>query len=275
MSDLQKRIQTELGVRPTIDPHAEIARRVNFLRSYLIATGAKGLVLGISGGQDSTLAGRLAQLAAQAARSETGGSYTFIAVRLPYGTQHDEEDAVRALQFIQPDKTLHFDIRAAVDASAATFASATGEPLTDFNKGNAKARERMKVQFDLAAQFRMLVVGTDHAAESVTGFFTKFGDGACDIAPLVGLTKRQGRELLQALGAEPALYDKVPTADLLDERPGQPDETELGLTYDQIDDYLEGKPIDSAAQESLERRFIATRHKRALPVTPFDTWWKA
>ena len=133
----------------------------------------------------------------------------------------------------------------------------------------------MKVQFDLAAQFRMLVIGTDHAAEAVTGFFTKFGDGACDVAPLTGLTKRQGRALLQALGADPALYEKVPTADLLDERPGQPDEVALGVTYDQIDDYLEGKPIDATAQATLERHYLVSRHKRALPVTIFDTWWKA
>ena len=120
MTDLQKRIQEELHVSPTIDPQAEIARRVDFLKSYLLASGAKGYVLGISG-EDSTLAGRLAQLAVEEARKETGGDYTFVAVRLPYGKQHDEQDAELALAFIQPDKTYRFDIRPAVDAATTPF----------------------------------------------------------------------------------------------------------------------------------------------------------
>jgi NAD+ synthase len=169
---------------------------VAFLTEYVLRMGARGFVLGISGGQDSTLAGRLAQLAVEQAAAESGNEQTFVAVRLPYGVQLDEEDAALALQFIGPTRVVTINIQEAVDASARAFESALGCPMSDFIKGNAKARERMKVQYDIAGQLGLLVVGTDQAAEAVTGFYTKFGDGACDVEPLAGLTKRQGRQML-------------------------------------------------------------------------------
>ncbi|MCR8979104.1 ammonia-dependent NAD(+) synthetase [Brevibacillus laterosporus] len=270
----QKQIQAELDVQPTIDPQQEIRSRVEFLKEYLLATHTKGYVLGISGGQDSSLAGRLAQLAVEEIRQETGKDYSFIAVRLPYGVQQDEDDAQRALAFIKPDRTVAVNIKPAVDASVQAFEEATGEQLSHFLKGNIKARERMKVQYDLGAHYQLLVIGTDHAAEAVTGFFTKFGDGGCDVTPLTGLSKRQGKQLLQALGAEEALYVKIPTADLEDDKPLLPDETALGMSYDQLDDYLEGESVPGHIAEKIDQRFLRTAHKRHLPVTPFDTWWK-
>ncbi|PTM53294.1 ammonia-dependent NAD(+) synthetase [Desmospora activa] len=275
MRPLQREIIDELYVRPSIEPEQEVRVRIQFIKEYLRHTGAQGLVLGISGGQDSSLAGRLSQLAVEELRRETGQSSRFIAMRLPYGIQKDEEDAQRSLRFIQPDETLTVNIQEAVDATTHAFQQATGQTLSDFVKGNAKARERMKAQYTVAGAYHLLVVGTDHAAEAVTGFFTKFGDGACDLIPLFGLNKRQGKELLRHLGADPAIYEKVPTADLLDDRPGQADEAELGLTYPIIDDYLEGKEVDEQAASLIENKFLATRHKRALPVSPFDEWWKA
>lgn len=274
MHPLQTEIIRALGVKPTIDPRQEIEQRVAFLAEYLRATGASGLVLGISGGQDSTLAGRLCQLAVERVRAE-GGSATFTAVRLPYRVQRDESDAQDALDFIAPDRRVTFDIAASVDALAAEYAEATGETLRDFTKGNVKARMRMIAQYALAGQDGALVVGSDHAAEAVTGFFTKFGDGAADLVPLTGLTKNQGRSLLVALDCPPHLYEKVPTADLLDEAPGQSDETDLGLGYDDIDAYLEGRTIDSATAERLEQTYQRSRHKRHLPAAPQDSWWDA
>jgi NAD+ synthase len=118
------------------------------------------------------------------------------------------------------------------------------------------------------------VVGTDHAAEALTGFFTKFGDGGADVTPLTGLTKEQGRELLKELRADERLYLKVPTADLLDNKPQQADETELGMKYTVIDEYLTGQQVDPENREKIEKRYKNTEHKRQLPVTPFDEWWK-
>ncbi|MGO4383589.1 ammonia-dependent NAD(+) synthetase [Specibacter sp. RAF43] len=272
MRELQAQIIAELGVKPRIDPAAEVTRRVSFLVDYLKATGTGGFVLGVSGGLDSTLAGRLAQLAVERL-AEEGIEANFIAVRLPYGVQHDEDDARAAMDFIRPKTAKTFDIALAVDGFAAAFATTAEGVISDFDKGNIKARSRMVAQYALAGQENLLVIGTDHAAESVTGFFTKFGDGGADILPLFTLNKRQNRALLRELGAPEQLYNKVPTADLLDGRPGRTDEDELGVSYDDIDDYLEGRDIPEAAAASIERRFVRTRHKRTTPVSLLDTWW--
>jgi NAD+ synthase len=269
----QTRISLDLGVRPSIDVQEEIERRVAFLCDYLRTTGAQGLVLGISGGQDSSLAGRLCQLAVERLTAE-GVPAQFVGVRLPYGVQADEADAQLAVEFIQPDRVITFDIKRGVDGIAAEFADATGSPITDFTKGNTKARARMVAQYAIAGDLGLIVVGTDHAAEAITGFFTKFGDGGADILPLSGLTKRQGRALLEALGAPERLYLKAPTADLLDENPGQTDENNLGISYSDIDDFLEGKDVPDAVAEALITRYLATEHKRQLPVGPVDTWWR-
>lgn len=273
MRDLQARIIADLNVQPTIDPAVEVRRRVDFLKDYLRAAHARGFVLGISGGQDSSLAGRLCRMAV-AELADEGVEARFVAVRLPYGVQRDEDDAQLALRFIDPQETVTFDIAPGVDGVAAEFASAAGAPLSDFGKGNVKARMRMVVQYALAGEGGLLVVGTDHAAEAVTGFFTKFGDGGVDLVPLTGLTKRQGRALLEELGAPERLYLKVPTADLLDADPGQSDEANLGLSYRDIDAYLEGEEIDVATAEKIESRYLQSRHKRTDPASLFDDWWR-
>lgn len=272
---MQHQIIEALNVKPVIDPEKEIRSRVDFLKGYLQGSGMNGCVLGISGGQDSLLAGLLIQQAVtELNESASEARYCFYAVRLPYGLQKDEDDARKALAFISPDREITVNIKPAVDAAIASFNDATGEEMSDFVKGNTKARERMKVQYDLGAHYRALVAGTDHAAEAVTGFYTKFGDGACDIAPLFGLTKSQGRELLEFLGAPPLFYTKAPTADLEDDQPQLPDEEALGITYREIDTYLTGGTIDDKAKAHLESMYARTMHKRELPVTPFDGWWK-
>jgi NAD+ synthase len=273
MRPLQERIIRDLNVSAAIDAKAEIEARVGFLVDYAKTTHAKGFVLGISGGQDSSLAGRLCQLAVERL-AEAGVASEFVAVRLPYAVQRDEDDAQLALTFIRPQRTVVFDIQRAVDGFEAEYLDAMGDEMADFTKGNVKARARMIAQYAIAGQRSLLVVGTDHAAEAVTGFFTKFGDGGADVLPLSGLTKRQGRALLEELGAPERLYLKPPTADLLDDLPGQTDEANLGLSYQQIDDYLEGGEVPDAVAEAIESRYLATRHKRHLPVSRFDDWWR-
>jgi NAD+ synthase len=274
MRPLQQTIIQALKVQPTINVQDEIDRSVHFLQQYLLKTGLKGLVLGISGGQDSTLAGKLAQLAITELRQQTGdATYRFIAVRLPYGSQSDESDAMQAIDFMQADQVVRVDIKPAADAMVAAL-EANQLPISDFNKGNIKARQRMIAQYGVAGQCRAAVVGTDHAAEAVTGFYTKFGDGGADVTPLWRLNKRQGKQLLQALNAPENLYVKVPTADLEDDRPALPDEVALGVTYDQIDDYLEGREIDPTAAEKIESWYTKTQHKRHLPISVYDEWWQ-
>lgn len=272
---LQSQIIKALGVKPEINPKDEIRQSIDFLKAYLRKHPfLKSFVLGISGGQDSSLAGKLAQMAIDELRQETGDeSYQFIAIRLPYGIQADEDDAQKALAFINPDQSLTINIKEAVDGQVAALLQA-GVTVSDFNKGNIKARQRMISQYAVAGQTSGAVIGTDHAAENITAFFTKFGDGGADILPLFRLNKRQGKELLKALDADPSLYEKIPTADLEDNKPGIADEVALGVSYQDIDDYLEGKTVTQEAKAKIESWWYKGEHKRHLPITIFDDFWK-
>jgi NAD+ synthase len=274
MRTLQAEIIQTLGVQPTIDSETEINRSISLLKDYLIKTGLKTLVLGISGGQDSLLAGKLAQLAVMQLRAETGDkAYQFIAMRLPYSQQSDESDAMAAIAWQGADQTVTVNIKDSVEG-VVTQLEANGIAVTDFNKGNIKARERMIAQYGVAAAKQGVVIGTDHAAEALAGFYTKFGDGAADVTPLYRLNKRQGRQLLAYLDAPKNLYEKVPTADLEEDRPALPDEEALGVTYDAIDDYLEGKEVSDADANQIEHLYTTSEHKRRQPVTVFDEWWR-
>ncbi|KAB2494284.1 ammonia-dependent NAD(+) synthetase [Priestia endophytica] len=270
----QMEIIQALNVKAVINAKKEIRNRIDFLKAYCLKVEAKGFVLGIRGGQDSTLAGRLSQLAAEELREEGYDEIKFLAVRLPYGTQKEEEDAQAALAFFKPDQTFVFNIKDPIVAFVKAYNNATGEVMADYHKGNVKARMRMVAQYTIAGEQQCLVIGTDHAAEAVTGYFTKFGDGAADILPLAGLTKGQGPELLKELNATEQLYLKTPSADLLDNKPLQADETELGIKYDVLDQYLLGNKVKPSVNENIENRFEVTKHKRELPITPYDTWWK-
>ncbi|HAR6385026.1 TPA: ammonia-dependent NAD(+) synthetase [Staphylococcus pseudintermedius] len=274
MSEMQAMIVEEMKVKPSIDSAETIKEMQHFIEQYLHAhTFVKTLVLGISGGQDSTLAGKLVQLAVENMRNTSGRDVQFIAVKLPYGVQKDADEVEDALNFIQPDRILTVNIKPAVDQSVQSLKEA-GIALSDFHKGNEKARERMKVQYAIAANTSGIVVGTDHSAENITGFFTKHGDGAADIAPLFGLNKRQGRQLLQYLGAPAHLYEKVPTADLEDDKPQLPDEEALGVAYEAIDNYLEGKGVSPEDAAVIERHYVRNAHKRELAYTRFS-WPKS
>ncbi|WP_226504799.1 ammonia-dependent NAD(+) synthetase [Pseudomonas sp. MWU16-30317] len=271
---LQADIQAALGIDPSIIDTAtartEITRRVEFIKGVLLDSGAKALVLGISGGVDSSTAGRLCQLAVEQLRGE-GHAVKFVAVRLPYKTQADEQDAQLALQFIQADAVTTVNIADAVDGLMANIHLDGLQPsaeLTDFAKGNVKARSRMLAQYAIANFVGALVVGTDHGAEAVMGFFTKFGDGACDLAPLSGLTKGQVRLLAETLGAPAQLVGKPPTADLEELVPGKLDEVAYGCTYADIDNYLLGNPLPAGAVAIIEAAYLKTAHKRALPIVP-------
>lgn len=265
----QVQIIAELGVAPSFEVSVEVDRRVSFLRDYLVRSGLTTYVLGISGGVDSTTAAMLAQRAVRDLRAE-GREARFIAVRLPYGVQADEKDAQAALSAIEPDQTFTVNIKPAADAMWRQIRAAGFEPENggqeDFLLGNVKARQRMIAQFALAGGLKGLVIGTDHAAEAVMGFFTKFGDGAADILPLAGLTKRRVRAIAAHLGVPSELVFKVPTADLEDDAPLRPDEDAYGVTYDQIDDFLEGRAVPDFARDRIVNAYRATAHKRALPV---------
>lgn len=272
---LQLKVIKELKVQPSIKADKEIRKSIDFMKEYARKHSfLNGFVLGISGGQDSTLVGKLAQMAVDELNEEDETTrYQFIAVRLPYGNQFDEIDCDEALEYIQPSQIYTVNIKNAVEASVLSLTE-IGITLSDFAKGNEKARERMKVQYSIAAMYNCVVLGSDHAAESVTGFYTKYGDGGADLMPIYRLNKRQGRQLLAELNCPSHLYTKVPTADLEEDKPAIPDEIALGVTYDEIDDYLEGKEISELARERIEDYYLRAQHKRHMPITVFDDFWK-
>lgn len=274
-----KEIIAELRVLAEINVDFEVQRRIAFIQHCLKKAQCHHLILGISGGVDSTLCGKLAQLAVEQLRQETQENYQFIAIRLPYAQQQDEDDAQSALAFIQPDQTLTINIQAATDALhqevVHTLALAQQLPENsdkiDFVKGNVKARQRMVAQYEVAGMLNGLVVGTDHSAENLTGFYTKWGDGACDLAPLYGLNKRQIRRIAATLGATAHLVDKIPTADLQSQNPLQADEVALGVSYQHIDDFLEGKAISPEIENHLIQLYLRSAHKRRAIPTIYDT----
>lgn len=273
----QTDIIAAMRVLPEIDVDFEIRRRIDFIRYQLELSGQKTLVLGISGGIDSCTCGRLAQLAVDEL-NQTGEGYRFIAVRLPYATQADEADAQLSIDFIQPGQHLTVNVRPGSDAihqsvMEALVARGLGDidaEKQDFAHGNVKARVRMVAQYEIVGLLGGLVLGTDHSAENVTGFYTKYGDGACDLVPLFGLNKRQVRQLARRLGAPDKLVTKTPTADLESLAPAKADEAALGLTYDQIDDFLEGREIDPDAAARLIHIFVTTAHKREPIASVYD-----
>jgi NAD+ synthase len=279
----QQTIITEMKVLPEIDVQFEINRRIAFIKNQLLKSGFNKLVLGISGGVDSSTCGRLAQLAVNELNNdqqsdENNSQYKFIAVRLPYGIQADEDDAQQAVEFIQPSYCLTTNVLTGADGihhevlqamSKAQILTADDAQI-DFSKGNLKARARMISQYHIAGIIGALVIGTDHSAENVTGFFTKWGDGACDLAPLFGLSKRQVRLIAKALNAPSILVEKAPTADLEELTPGKTDEDALGISYDELDNFLEGKYVSPKISKHIISIYKKTVHKRQAIPTIYD-----
>ncbi len=276
---MKQKILQEMRVLASIDIEHEIQRRIDFLKTKLQQAACRTLVLGISGGVDSSTAGRLCQLAVeQLNQEESSDSYQFIAVRLPYAVQKDEDEAQLAVNFIQPSHCVTVNVQNGVEGiHASTLGALQNSSVNlaenanpDFVKGNVKARMRMIAQYEIAGLTGGLVVGTDHSAENITGFYTKHGDGACDLAPLFGLNKRQVRALAKHLGAPAILVEKAPTADLEEQKPQLADEVALGMTYDQIDDFLEGKAVAQEIEDKLIAIYLRTQHKREAIPTIYD-----
>jgi len=257
--DRQQEIITALCVKPVVDVDAEIQKRVDFLKEYVLRVKAKGLLIAVSGGIDSGVAAALCKKATDELTAETGNSYTTLGVFQPYHEQEDIEDSYAVAKAIGLD-TVETNIANPVEATAAVAEAALGRQMDKKTLGNIKARTRMVVQYALSFERGLIVVGTDHASEALTGFFTKWGDGAVDITPLSTLNKRQVRALGRRLGIPNRVVTKAPTAGLW---AGQTDEEELGVSYEHNSDFLEGKTVPAESAEILIRYYDSTYHKRA------------
>lgn len=261
---LQEQIIAELGVKPVIDVEEEVRRRVDFLKTYVKNSGTNGLLIAISGGIDSAVVAGLCKRATDELTAETGKEYKTLGVFQPYGEQSDIADSYATAEAFDLKYTVETNIEEAVDEIALEVEHGlknigVHKHMSIPGKGNVKARVRMVVQYALAFEQNLLVAGTDHASEAIAGFYTKWGDGAVDITPMSSLNKRQVRMLASYLGVPQSILDKAPTAGLWE---GQIDEQELGVSYEDNSDYLEGKTISPEAQKKLENHYMRSAHKR-------------
>jgi len=245
------------------------------MRRYLAGTGARGFVVGLSGGVDSAIVARLAQLAAPGAVA---------AVLLPcHSDPRDERDAMLvAKQFSLATATVDLSPtydRLAADAQAALQwltpqlragapeALASGDPRARIPAANIKPRLRMTTLYFIANSLNYLVAGTGNRAEIAVGYFTKYGDGGCDLLPLGHLHKSEVRTLARELHIPASIIERTPSAGLW---AGQSDEEEMGFTYADLERYLEEGPqgVSPALAMRIERLARSSDHKRELPPMP-------
>ena len=227
---------------------------VLWIRDRVLAAGCKGVVVGLSGGLDSSVA---AVLCHRAFPQST------LAVVMPcYSTEEDIEHA-RAVtdQFSIPAKTVVLD--AAYDTLLKVLPDDKVAPdVNRLAKANIKARLRMLTLYYFANQLKYMVVGAGNRDELALGYFTKYGDGGVDIQPLGNLLKGQIRELAQFLGIPQPIINKPPSAGLWE---GQTDEGELGLSYEELDRYLATGEASAELKKRIESMIVASEHKRQPP----------
>lgn len=234
---------------------AEVIRRVAFIKERIKAAGADGIVYGNSGGKDSALVGILCKMACD----DTVGLIMPCQSKRNFGI--DRDDALTVADHFKIE-TREVDItRLKRDACEAL---ATVTELSPLASANINARLRMITLYAVAASENRLVAGTGNRSEAYVGYFTKWGDGANDFNPIADLTVSEIYEFLKYLGCPECVIIKAPSAALYD---GQTDESEMGISYADIDAMLLGGSVEKDIAEKIEKRHAASEHKRVLPYT--------
>ena len=229
---------------------------ISFLKEYKEKTHAKGYVLGLSGGVDSSLVAALAKKAV--------GKENLMCIMMPIDSHpsdlKDAQEVAKAL-----------DLRYVVLDGSSSFHETLKEferqglSLDKMSKSNLKVRIRMTMLYAYGQTNGYLVLGTDNMDERYTGYFTKYGDGAADLLPIVYLTKSEVVEASKMLGVPVHLAERVPSAGLFE---GQTDEKEMGITYKDLDAFLLGKPVPKEVEERILHLHKVSEHKRSEIPTP-------
>jgi len=232
---------------------------VDWLREMVKSSGTNGLLVGLSGGIDSTV---VAGLIKRAFPNDSLG------VILPCKSSgKDRDDAILCAEACGIE-TIEVELGEAHETILKNAMEKLGEVKTfdesriRLSDANLRARLRMSTLYTIAGAMNYMVVGTDNAAETHTGYFTKYGDGGVDLLPISRLPKREVYKWGQVLGAPQSVLKRPPSAGLWE---GQTDEGEMGTTYDMIDDYLEGKTIPEKDRKIIESMHKRTEHKREMP----------
>jgi NAD+ synthase len=243
-----------------------IKKITDFIKRKIKESKAKGVIIGISGGVDSATAAYLAVKAL--------GKEKVLGIIMPYYENQDTEDAIYVCKALDIQYKI-VNIKNIVDE----FEKAIKLNMDKVTKGNLMVRSRMVILYGFANALNYLVLGTSNKTEYLVGYFTKWGDGANDIAPLLGLYKTEVRELAKILGVPEKIILKTPTAGLWK---GQTDEDELGITYDLLDNILyhfidlKMKKEDIAEKLNIpvekvlyvESLIKKSKHKRIFPCAP-------
>lgn len=234
-----------------------VERLVDWIKDSVVGAGCRGTVLGLSGGVDSAV---VAVLCKRAFPENT------LAVMIPcYSISQDEEHArLIADKFSIPTRLVVLDN--VYDTLSELLPDEKKAPeAMHLAKSNLKARLRMNTLYYLANQLQYMVVGSSNRDELAVGYFTKYGDGGVDIVPLGNLVKAQIRDMAVSLGIPQEIIDKPPSAGLW---PGQTDEADLGLSYQEIDRYLLTGEASDEVREKIEAMITTGNHKRQPPVLP-------
>ena len=225
-----------------------------FLQEYLEQSHCKGYVLGLSGGVDSSL---VAAIARKAVGKDKLHCYA-IDVE---SNKADIEDAKKVAEELD----LNLEVINLTETYHSYLKTLKGEEFIRLTKSNLKVRMRMVALFAYAQEHSSLVLGTDNMDERYVGYFTKYGDGAADLLPIVYLTKGEVREAAKLYGLSDVLADRIPTAGLFE---GQTDETEMGISYKDLDDFLLGKKVEKSVEERILHLHKISEHKRVDIPTP-------
>lgn len=232
----------------------ETSARVEYIRAYLKSSGARGIVYGNSGGKDSALVGILCKMACE----NTVGIIMPCASKRNYGM--DKADGLEVAEKFGIE-TRTVDLTPVREAEMAALKGVT--ELTDMAVANIAPRLRMTTLYAVAHAEGRVVAGTGNASEGYVGYFTKWGDGAYDFNPIADLTVGEIYAFLEYLDAPRAVIEKAPSAGLFE---GQTDESEMGISYADIDKVVLGGEVDPAVRAKIERMHSASEHKRRLPA---------